>query len=972
MDYTNYLDGVDASYLASLFAMWKEDPSSVNKDWQKVFSKNIEDMQSIIFELERRDNYNTKPALDGAFLEDVNDLIAIGDKPKQDINKITKQALLDTVRALMLIRTWRVRGHLVANLDPLCLHTEEIHPELEPKFHGFNDDDWNRPIFINYYLGKEYATLAEIMDILQGSYGKTMGVEFMHISEPDKKSWLQERFESMEGCFTQDKEKSKQIFKTLVDAEELEKTLARRFTGVKRFGLEGGETTLVAMEEIFATSSKLDVKEVVIGMPHRGRLNVLVNMLKKPFAALVAEFLGTSSKPVNVQGSGDVKYHLGASADREYDGKSIHLSLAANPSHLEAVNPVVVGKVRAKQDRNNDVERKSVMGVLLHGDAAFAGQGIVSETLLMSELTGYETGGTIHIIVNNQIGFTTLPVYSRSSTYCSDVAKTIQCPILHVNGDDPEAVLVAAKIATEYRHKFGSDIVIDIVCYRRRGHNEGDEPKFTQPIMYKTIEKHPTVVTIFKQLLIDDRNFDEAELDSIISDTEKSFDEGYYEGQDWQPSNADWFQDRWKGLIAPSEDSREDSIYDTDTSVAKETLKKLGKAINTIPSDFAIHKKIKIVFDKRLQAIEKEDEIDWANAESLAFASLLNEGIGIRLSGEDSSRGTFSHRHAAVIDQESEQKYIPLKHIKENQARFEVWDSPLSEYGVLGFEYGYAAAEPWKLVIWEAQFGDFANGAQIIIDQFISSSESKWLRMCGLVMLLPHGYEGQGPEHSSARLERYLQLCAQNNMHVVYPTTPANYFHLLRRQIKRNFRKPLIVMSPKSPLRNKNVVSKLDEMSKGSEFLRVIKDQDKLVENNKVKKVLFCSGKVYWDLLDYRRNNDIKDIAIIRIEQIYPFPWDLLGDVVKQYTNAEFLWVQEETANGGAWIFVQQRFNNLFEDLSIDKKIYYVGRYNMASPAVGLISEHKKESEMILKYAFELEVLDIPQPFKKIRQWKKV
>ncbi|MFV0321579.1 MAG: 2-oxoglutarate dehydrogenase E1 component [Alphaproteobacteria bacterium] len=962
MSFETILSGANAPYIAEVLAKWQQDPNSVDPEWNEFFEALGEEEQAVLAEVygaswNPRKDHILQAETAGQELQEI------------EITDVSLSSIMDTIQALMLIRTWRVRGHLIAKLDPLNLSHNDYHPELDPKFYGFTEADWDRTIFINFYLGLEYATLREIMAVLRRTYAGSIGVEFMHIMDPDIKAWIQRRVEGTQNQPNFTKEERLLIHENLAKAESFEQILAKRFAGTKRFGLDGGESTIPALEEMLKTGSEIGIKQAVIGMAHRGRLNVLANILQKPFPAIVSEFQGNSANPGDVQGSGDVKYHLGASADRYFGDKKMHLSLAANPSHLEAVNTVVQGKVRAKQDRRGGERRKEVVGILIHGDAAFAGQGIVAEGLMMSELKGYSTKGTIHLIINNQIGFTTHPHYSRSSPYCSDVAKTIQCPIFHVNGDDPEAVAFVSRMATEFRQEFAKDVVIDLFCYRRFGHNEGDEPRFTQPVMYATISKHPTTYMLHRDKLIGDKVGTETEVKKIRDDIDAIFESEFDKGEAYRPNDADWFKDQWKGLIAPSDDSRKEELRDTITAILPDELRAIGLKLCEYPTDFQINPKVKRVLEARRQMMETGENIDWGMAEALAFATLLEEGIGVRLSGEDSGRGTFSHRHAVMIDQENERVYVPLRELTD-KAVFEVWDSPLSEYGVLGFEYGYAAAEPWKLVLWEAQFGDFANGAQIIIDQFISSSESKWLRMCGLVMLLPHGYEGQGPEHSSARLERYLQACAENNWQVINPTTPSNYFHALRRQMKRNFRKPLVVMSPKSPLRHKLVVSNIADFGEGKGFKRVYNETDTLVADEKIRRLILCSGKVYWDLIQARRDQNIDDIAIVRIEQLYPFPWSRIVEQFERYPNAEIVFAQEEPANAGPWTYIVHRLHNLLEDIGqADRRVWYVGRPNMASPAVGLMKKHNQELENILEWALNTDVTRIPQPFRRIRQW---
>ncbi len=681
----------------------------------------------------------------------------------------------------------------------------------------------------------------------------------------------------------------------------------------------------------------MGVREVVLGMPHRGRLNVLANVMHKPYVAIFSEFQGHASKPEDVQGSGDVKYHLGTSTDRVFDGNSVHLSLCANPSHLEAVNPVVVGKVRAKQTERGDRERRQIMGLLLHGDAAFAGQGLVAETLCLSELKGYTTGGTIHFIVNNQIGFTTSPSFSRSSPYPSDVAKMVQAPIFHVNGDDPEAVVHVARIATEFRQEFNRDVVIDMFCYRRHGHNEADEPAFTQPIMYKAIGGHPTTRQIYAAKLVREGVIKDEEAEAQVADFTRRLEAEFDAAQTYKPNKADWFEGRWQGLVNVE---GEDEFREEDTSVDLKTLREIGIALAEPPKNFTVNAKILRQLNAKRRMAETGQGIDWSTAEALAFGSLLVEGRPVRLSGQDSGRGTFSQRHAVLVDQESEERYVPLKHLRDGQARFEVLDSPLSEASVLGFEYGYSLAEPHSLVLWEAQFGDFANGAQVIIDQFIAGGESKWQRVSGLVLLLPHGFEGQGAEHSSARMERFLQLCADQNMQVAYPSTPAQLFHLLRRQMRQPFRKPLVVFSPKSLLRHPQCVSRLEELAEGR-FREVIVAG---AASEQARRLLLCTGKIYYDLLERVEKDGRDDVAIIRVEQLYPLRTELLGEAVQQYRGVtDVAWVQEEPRNMGAWSFIRQHLADL-----LGAEPRYVGRPENDVPAVGSHQLHGEEQERIV------------------------
>ena len=858
-----------------------------------------------------------------------------------------RAATTDSLRAVMLIRAYRIRGHLLATLDPLGLEPEEIHPELDPASYGFGDDDWDRPIFIDNVLGLETATLQEIIERLRRTYCGTIGVEVMHIQDPAQKAWIQERIEAI-GNQTDFTVKGKQaIYERLVDAEEFERYLHKKYTGTKRFGMDGGETVIPAIEQILKRGSQLGLREVVIGMAHRGRLNVLHNIMHKPFRAIISEFMGNPANPEEAGGSGDVKYHMGASSDRNFDGTEVHLSLAPNPSHLEIVDPVVVGRVRAKQQQQGDTERKAVLGILLHGDAAFAGQGVVGETFAFSALRGYKTGGTIHIIVNNQIGFTTSPHYSRSSPYPTDVAKMVDCPIFHVNGDDPEAVVHAARIATEFRQTFGTDVVIDMFCYRRFGHNEGDEPAFTQPLMYKAISKHPSVREIYAARLVAEGVYDQAAANKVIEDRLAHFDVEFEAGTNYLPNKADWLEGSWSGIVAAHGDDRRG-----ETAVEIDMLRQIGGRMTTPPGNMALNSKLLRILKARATSIETGDGIDWATAEHLAFGSLLLEGSPVRLSGQDSCRGTFSQRHAVFVDQETEARYTPLSNLQPDQAAFEVIDSPLSEASVMGFEYGFSQAEPNALVMWEAQFGDFANGAQVVIDQFISSGEAKWLRMNGLVLLLPHGYEGQGPEHSSARLERYLQLCAEDNMQVVNCTTPANYFHVLRRQLRRNFRKPLVVMTPKSLLRHKAAVSALADMGPKTTFHPVIAEAGGKVKHGKAQRIVMCSGKIYYDLAAARDAAESWDTEIVRIEQLYPFPQKTLHKLLAKTPDAKLVWCQEEPKNMGSWTFVRDFIEDIMQDIGMrQQRLDYAGRPAAASPAAGTLARHNREQNALVAEA---------------------
>jgi 2-oxoglutarate dehydrogenase E1 component len=817
----------------------------------------------------------------------------------------------------------------------------------------------DRPIFIDKVLGLDFASMREILSIVKRTYCGTFALQYMHISDPEQAGWLKERIEGYgkEVSFT--REGRRAILAKLVEAEGFEKFLHVKYMGTKRFGLDGGESLVPAMEQIIKRGGALGARDVVIGMPHRGRLSVLANVMAKPYRAIFNEFQGGSFKPEDVDGSGDVKYHLGASSDREFDGNSVHLSLTANPSHLEAVNPVVLGKARAKQDQNNDGDRTSVIPILLHGDAAFAGQGVVAECFALSGLKGHKTGGTIHIVVNNQIGFTTAPHFSRSSPYPTDNALVVEAPIFHVNGDDPEAVVHAAKVATEFRQKFRKDVVIDIFCYRRFGHNEGDEPMFTNPLMYKKIKGHKTTLSLYTERLVKDGLIPEGEIEDMKAAFQARMNEEFESGKEYRPNKADWLDGKWSHL----DKMKEKKYQRGKTAISQATMKDVGRALYTLPEGYTIHKTVSRLLETKKEMFDTGAGFDWATAEALAFGSLLTEGFPVRLAGQDSTRGTFSQRHSGLVSQDTEERFYPLNNIKPGQAQYEVIDSMLSEYAVLGFEYGYSLAEPNALTLWEAQFGDFANGAQIMFDQFISSGESKWLRMSGLVCLLPHGFEGQGPEHSSARLERFLQMCGQDNWIVANCTTPANYFHILRRQIHRTFRKPLILMTPKSLLRHKLAVSTAKEFTTGSSFHRVLWDDaqqgnsdTKLVADNKIRRVVMCSGKVYYDLLEERDARGIDDIYLLRVEQFYPFPAQSAVKELDRFRQAEVIWCQEEPKNQGAWTFIEPNIEWVLSRIkSKHPRPRYVGRATSASPATGLASQHKAQQAGLVNEALTIE-----------------
>jgi 2-oxoglutarate dehydrogenase E1 component len=944
-------NGSNAAYVADLYAKWVANPGSVDPSFGELFVALNDEARAVLTDASGAswaprlwDFGEPEPAPSAKGVK-----AAIAPTAEQ-IRAATK----DSLRALMLIRAYRVRGHLEAKLDPLGLQVPRPHPELNPATYGFTEVDLDRPIFIDNVLGMETATIRQIERVVRETYCGPIGVEFMHIQDPEQKAWIQRRVEGAPWRTHFDAEGKRAILRDLTEAEGLEAFCQRRFVGTKRFGLEGGEVTITALNAIIGTAAQGGVNEIAIGMPHRGRLNTLVNIVKKPYTALFSEFGGASFKPDDVQGSGDVKYHLGTSADIEIAGRKVHLSLQPNPSHLEAVDPVVVGKVRARQDMAGDTKtRRTVMGILMHGDAAFAGQGLVYETLAMSQLIGYRTGGTVHVIVNNQIGFTTVPAHAYSGLYCTDVAKSIQAPILHVNGDNPEAVVWCAQIAAEYRQTFGCDVVLDIVCYRRHGHNETDEPAFTQPLMYRAIRETKTTRALYAARLAAEGVVSADDSQAMWDDFAAKLEASYQAAQSYKPNKADWLEGHWTGLSQPE---REAEWTEEKTEIDLETLRKIGDAISRVPDGFDVNPKIARQLEAKRTAIEQGEGIDWATGEALAFGSLLLEGHRVRLSGEDSQRGTFSQRHAVLIDQTNQNEYVPLNNIAPGQAKIEIYNSLLSEAGVLGFEYGYTLADPRTLVLWEGQFGDFANGAQVIIDQFLASGETKWLRMSGLTLLLPHGYEGQGPEHSSARLERYLQLCAERNMAVGNLTTPANYFHALRRQLKRNFRKPLVLMTPKSLLRHKLAVSPVADFGPGSQFRTVIPETDAIAPADQVKRVVLCSGKVYYDLLAERREKGISDIAIVRIEQLYPFPVLSLPPVLAQYRNAQVAWCQEEPANMGSWNFVDRRIEKILDGLNVAaKRPSYVGREAAASPATGLAKTHAAEQAALVRSALALD-----------------
>ena len=945
---TSFLSGINSEFINQLYSDYLSDRNSLPEGWQKFFDGLSDDEKLILSDL---NGPSWSPEKKIKIFKPIVSQDEIDDKQNEELKLDTiKVASKDSVRAIMLIRAYRIRGHLIANLDPLSIQKKEEHSELKPESYGFSKNDYNRKIFLDGVLGLQYADLNQILKILKKTYCSTIGYEFMHMGDPDEKAWIRNRIEGPEKDITFTENGKKAILNKIIQAEGFEKYLHVKFVGTKRFGLDGGESLIPALEQIIKRGGSLGAKEIKIGMPHRGRLNVLANVMGKPFRAIFSEFFGKSVS-ASKDFEGDVKYHLGASSNREFDGNSVHISLTDNPSHLEAVNPVVLGQVRAKQFFHKDKERKKVIPVLMHGDAAFAGQGIVAECFAMSGLPGHNIGGTIHIIVNNQIGFTTAPRFARSSPYPSDVAKIAQAPIFHVNGDDPEAVVHCAKIATEYRQKFNRDVVIDMVCYRRFGHNEGDEPSFTQPIMYKKIRSHPTTLSIYGKKLTSEGLTSDEKLQNEKIDFKKYLEKEFGISKNYK-SELKWFDGAWS-RFKPGLGKDKRGVSGVD----KVKLKSVGEKIFKIPTNFNAHKTLKKVFDARNQMLSK-GKLDWSSAESLAIGTLLTEGFSVRLSGQDSGRGTFSQRHAILRNQENHERFIPVNNIEKGQMKFEVIDSLLSELAVLGFEFGYSLSEPETLVLWEAQFGDFANGGQVIIDQFITSSESKWGRASGLVMLLPHGYEGQGPEHSSARLERFLQLCAGENIQIVNCTTPSNYFHVLRRQMHREFRKPLIIMTPKSLLRHKRCISNISEFTSKSSFHRVLEDdayfeENKLIsleKDKKIKKVVMCSGKIYYDLIEAREKSKKNDVVFIRLEQLYPFPAKTLANVLKRYKKAKFIWCQEEPKNMGAWNAMRNYIDRTLEMINFkDINVKYVGRKASSSTATGNANKHLAQQKEILE-----------------------
>jgi 2-oxoglutarate dehydrogenase E1 component len=958
---TSFLAKSNSAFIEQMYLKFVNKDSDLPESWLNYFEEIGDELNIIAKEINGPSWSHSKKKIDIDELEkkiDQEEKYLSKDMPWEMINeKKSLKSNGDSIKAVAMIRSYRQRGHLIAKLDPLGLLESDYLDELHPESYGFKKEDYKKKIYLDGVINKEYSNIKEILGFLKKTYCGAIGYEYMHISNPTERKWFRDRIEKSEDNMKFTKNGKEAILNKLIQAEGFEKFLHKKYVGTKRFGLDGGESLIPALEQIIKIGGQSKIKEVKIGMSHRGRLNVLANVLQKSYKKIFNEFAGEFSSS-SEEGAGDVKYHLGASSNREFDGNSVHVSLTDNPSHLEAVNPVVLGQTRAKQFFHKDKQRNKVIPILIHGDAAFAGQGVVSECFAMSGLPGHNTGGTIHIIVNNQIGFTTSPRFARSSPYPSDVAKMVDAPIIHANGDDPEALVYAARIATEFRLKFNRDVVIDLICYRRFGHNEGDEPSFTQPVMYEKIRAHPSPVKVYGNKLITENIIKSNDLENLIKKFKDLLDDQFKNAKDYKPK-IEWFEGTWSAY-KPEKGKDKRGVTGADTK----KLLKISEKINFTSEKLNLHKTIVKILSKRKENVISGSNIDWSTAEALAFGSLLDEGYPVRLVGQDSGRGTFSQRHSVLRNQTDNSRYVPLNNISKDQKQFEVVDSFLSELAVLGFEYGYSLVEPNTLTIWEAQFGDFANGAQVVIDQFIASGERKWRRASGLVMLLPHGYEGQGPEHSSARLERFLQLCSNDNMQVMNCTTPANYFHALRRQMHRDFRKPLIIMTPKSLLRNKLCVSNLEDFSKKNTFHRVLWDHAidpkskgfiKLKKNSEIKKVIMCSGKIYFDLLSAREKLKRDDVVLYRIEQLYPFPAKTLVKELKVYAkNAKFYWCQEEPKNMGGWFSVRDYIQWTLETIKANNvKISYIGRSPDASPATGYAKRHASQQQEIIDKVFK-------------------
>ncbi len=919
--------GAGLDWLEDLYAQYVEDPGSVPRDWAEYFDALIETPESPAEPVE---------VLHRKMLERMRPHLALG-------SAVVDQAEVEyPSRAFYLIHGYRVHGHLHADLDPLKLNPPRPAPELDPHFYGLGEADMDREFPCGDLAGGGRRTLAEILDILRRTYCGHIGPEFMHITDTAKKHWLQERLERVRSTPDYDPDTRLHIFGRIMHAEEFEKFLHTRYAGQKRFSLEGGESLIPMLDLLIQKAGMQGAKEIIMGMAHRGRLNVLANIMHKELADIFSEFEGEFEEVAH--GQGDVKYHLGFSTDVRTPGGTVHVSLAFNPSHLEIITPVVLGSVRARQCRRRDRSRREVIPVLVHGDAAFAGQGVVAESLNLSKLRGFRVGGAIHIVVNNQIGFTVNPFDARSTVYATDIAKMIQAPILHVNGDDPEACCLAMEVALEYRHHFREDVVIDLVCYRRHGHNEADAPEVTQPVMYRRIAEHPTVEQLYRDRLIADGVLTQEQADKMVQTYRDCLDKLRRESKAHRkPHPANSLQGRWMGF-------ERHATHEPDTAVPAERLQDLVRRVHRLPPDFLLHPKVEKIYESRIAMMDGQQPADWGCAETMAYATLVADGGWVRITGQDTGRGTFFHRHAVVYDQKTGRALVPLRRVETggDLSHFIVVDSMLSELAVMAYEYGYSVAEPRALVIWEAQYGDFANNGQVVIDQFIASGESKWGRMSGLVLWLPHGYEGQGAEHSSARLERYLQLCAGDNMQVVYPTTPAQLFHLLRRQYLVNTRKPLVMMGPKSMLRRKESFSPLEAFTHGR-FEPVLGETSEAIAPSRCRRLILCSGKVYYDLLGARTKAGIEDIAIVRIERLYPFPYDELKVVLGDFAATdEVVWVQEEPENQGAWFQIEHCIERC---LHPHQRLSHLARPPAAAPAVGSARRHAAEQEALVRAA---------------------
>jgi 2-oxoglutarate dehydrogenase E1 component len=915
-------------YMEQMYECYRSNPDSLSAEWTVFFS-----------EITQGETERTFPAH--------QQMLASMAPASPAVARIARQSAARgwdieyPSRALYLIRAYRIHGHLHADLDPLNLNPRQPSFELDLAHYGLSDSDLVQMFPTGNLAGEQQMPLHEILSLLKQTYCGHIGPEFMHITDSVRRHWIQQRLEQVCSTPDYDEDMRKHIFDRIMHAEEFERFLHTRYTGQKRFSLEGGESLIPMLDTLIRNAGGKGSKEIILGMAHRGRLNVLANILGKSLSDIFSEFEGGQLEE-SASGQGDVKYHLGYSSDLQTPGGIVHLSLGFNPSHLEIITPVILGSTRARQCRRKDSARQEVMAVLVHGDAAFAGQGVVAESLELSKLQGFRIGGTIHIVVNNQIGFTVNPHDARSSTYCTDIAKIVQAPILHVNGDDPEACCLATEVAVEYRNHFHEDIVIDLICYRRRGHNESDAPEVTQPVMYRRIDEHPTVEHIYRQRLIDAGVLTEADCEVMVSKYRDCLDQLRRDKDRPVPRAVNSLQERWSGFV-------HQGAAEPYTAVKAEMLAELARKVHRLPADFSMHPKVQKIYNSRIRMMDGRQDIDWGCAETMAYATILQEGGWVRLSGEDSGRGTFFHRHAVIYDQQTGKRMIPLKQLENGPlSHFTIIDSMLSEMAVMGFEYGYSVAEPRALVIWEAQYGDFANIAQVVIDQFIAAGESKWNRMSGLVLWLPHGYEGQGAEHSSARLERYLQLCAEDNMQIAYPTTPAQLFHLLRRQLISKMRKPLIIMGPKSMLRNKLSFSSLEHFTSGG-FYPVLPEPDDAVSPASSRRLLLCSGKVYFDLLSERRERGIADISLVRIERLYPFPALELRRRLEQYAETtEVVWVQEEPKNQGAWLQLNSPIRQV---LLPGQKMYGLTRPEAAAPAVGSSVRHKQELQTLLDIA---------------------